>query len=99
MKKVKEVDTVVDTVVEPVVEQVEPQKEFISAEDLKALSDRRERTLQLATAADKAVAEAKIASLEFDVLVRNLFIKYGLTADSHLNQFDGQIVRPESEVK
>jgi hypothetical protein len=69
----------------------------ISQEDLDLINKARLKTLNAAYQAEKVVSEARIADLEQQVTVRNVYIKYGLTVDCKIDENTGFISRPEEE--
>jgi hypothetical protein len=69
----------------------------IQSEDLVLINNARGKLLTLASKADAAVAEAKIADLELQVIIRNTYLKYGLNIQCKVDETTGAVTYPETE--
>lgn len=63
----------------------------LNDEALKAISNAKSRAILVAAQADKAVAEAKVAELEYRSVIQQAFIKYGLSLNDTIDERTGII--------
>lgn len=75
------------------------KEEFLSAQDLAAIKDLRTKNAFVASRAEKAILESKVAELEYKSAVLNTYIKYGLTMVDSIDEITGKIVRAVTTVE
>lgn len=81
-------------------------EEKLTEQELKilndALNEKKDKIQKLEAIMQEtklAEAAAKIADLSYQVTIRHLYIKYGLTFDDSVDQNTGLILRKQDEVK
>lgn len=90
-------DEVVEETQETVEETADEQIESINQEELKQIYDLKNKALQLTEQANKAVGSAKIADLEANNFIMQVFLKYGINQSTDQIMQDGTILRGTSE--
>ena len=75
------------------------KEEFLSAQDLATIKDLRTKNAFVASRAEKAILESKVAELEYKSAVLNTYIKYGLTMVDSIDEITGKIVRTDTTVE
>lgn len=74
------------------------KKTQISKEDLEPVVTARSKAIDLATAAEKSMKDARLAELEFKVSIQQLYLQNGLAADCRVDIASGQVTWPEEPV-
>jgi hypothetical protein len=69
----------------------------IEENDLQVITTAKQRAISAAQQAEKVVAEAKVAELEYRNVVQQVFLKYGLSLQDRIDENTGLITRPEDE--
>ena len=72
---------------------VEPQKEFISPQDLAAINDKKAKNQITLLLAQKAAVESQAIDLEYRNEILRTFIKYSLSKDDTFSESTGEITR------
>jgi hypothetical protein len=63
----------------------------LTDEERNIIAAAKNRAILSATQADKAVAEAKVAELEYRNIIQQIFIRYGLTVNDTIEEKTGII--------
>lgn len=72
--------------------------EFLDPADMAQISAAKSKVALAVSEAEKTSANAKIADLEYRVLVQHIFLKYGMSVNDRIEDNNGQIIRvPVSE--
>ena len=69
----------------------------IEENDLQVITTAKQRAISAAQQAEKVVAEAKVAELEYRNVVQQVFLKYGLSLQDRIDETTGLITRQEDE--
>ena len=70
----------------------------ISKEGLEAVTNARTTVMELTATAEKAVQEAQMAKLKFQLALQQLFISNKLDEQCKVDMFTGAVTWPEPEV-
>lgn len=71
----------------------ENEDEYLAEGDLARILEAKNKAVQALQTANAATSEAKIADLEYRVLVQHMFIKYELRPNDRIEDANGRIVR------
>ncbi len=71
----------------------------ISKEQLAPVVTARTKTIELAQAAEQAIKDARMAELEFKVLIQQLYLEKGLDSNCRVDIGTGFVTWPEVEVQ
>lgn len=69
------------------------EEEVISAQDFALIKDLRTKNAFVASRAEKAILESRVAELEYKNTVLNIYVKYGLGLKDSIDETTGKILR------
>ncbi len=69
----------------------------ISKEQLAPVVTARTKTIELAQAAEQAIKDARMAELEFKVLIQQLYLEKGLDSNCRVDINTGVVTWPEAQ--
>lgn len=75
------------------------KEQFLSPQDFSVIKDLRTKNAFIASRAEKAILESRIAELEYKYAVLNACVKYGLSITDSIDETTGQIIKNSSEEK
>lgn len=75
----------------------EKEEEFIDPDDMAQISAAKSKVALAVSEAEKTSANAKIADLEYRVLVQHIFLKYNMSVNDRIEDGNGQIIRVPKE--
>ena len=72
--------------------------EKITKEDLQLITNALSKKNQATLSAEKAIYESRLATLEHQVTVQHIFLKYNLTFEDNIDDVTGEIKRAQKQV-
>lgn len=75
------------------------EEEVISAQDFALIKDLRTKNAFIASRAEKAILESRVAELEYKNTVLNIYVKYGLGLKDSIDETTGKILRDGAKVE
>lgn len=80
-------------------ESQEEQDKCLETSEFYALKELRTKSAFIASNAEKAILESRVADLEYKVAIQNIYIKYNMSSSDTIDEETGKIKKREEKEK